>query len=142
MWSCIYYKEHIPLILQDDINTLNNCLVREIHSQKEKCFLTCIYRSPRQNQDEFKKSCTNFDILLNNVNDELPLCSIVTDDFNARYSRWRKNDTTNLQDYELDSLTLLAGYNQIVDKPTHVINTSMSCIDLIFCINKRAISNY
>ena len=142
MWSCICYKEHIPLILQDDINTLNNCLVTEIHSQKEKCFLTCIYRSPRQNQDEFKNSSTNFDILLNNVNDELPLCSIVTDDFNARYSRWRKNDTANLQGYELDSLTLLAGYNQIIDKPTHVINTSMSCIDLIFCINKRAISNY
>ena len=76
---CIYYKEHIPLILRDDINTLDNCLVTEIRSQNEKCFLTCIYRSPSQNQDEFKNFCTNFDILLNNINDELPLCSIVTD---------------------------------------------------------------
>ena len=57
---CIYYKEHIPLILQDDINTLDNCLVTEIRSQNEKNF------------------CTNFDILLNNINDELPLCSRVT----------------------------------------------------------------
>ena len=81
---CIYYKEHIPLILRDDINTLDNCLVTEIRSQNEKCFLTCIYRSPSQNQDEFKNFCTNFDILLNNINDELPLCSIVTGDFNAR----------------------------------------------------------
>ena len=50
----VYYKEHIPLILQDDINTLDNCLVTEIRSQNEKCFLTCIYRSSSQNQDEFK----------------------------------------------------------------------------------------
>ena len=81
---CIYYKESIPLILRDDINTLDNCLVTEIRSQNEQCFLTCIYRSPSQNQDEFKNFCTNFDILLNNINDELPLCSIVTGDFNAR----------------------------------------------------------
>ena len=69
---CIYYKEHIPLILRDDINTLDNCLVTEIRSQNEKCFLTCIYHSPSQNQDELKNFCTNFDILLNNINDELP----------------------------------------------------------------------
>ena len=111
-------------------------------SQNEKCFLTCIYRSPSQNQDEFKNFCNNFDILLNNINDELPLCSIVTSDFNARYSKWWKNDITNLQGQELDSLTLSAGYNQIIDRPTHVINTSMSCIDLIFCINQSVISNH
>ena len=139
---CIYYKEHIPLILRDDINTLDNCLVTEIRSQNEKCFLTCIYRSPSQNQDEFKNFCTNFDILLNNINDELPLSSIVTGDFNARCSRWWKNDMTNLQGQELDSLTLSAGYNQIIDKPTHVINTSMSCIDLIFCTNQSVISSH
>ena len=84
---CIYHKEHIPLILWDDINSLDNCLVTEIRSENEKCFLTCIYRSPSQNQDEFKDFCTNLDILLNNIIDEHPLCSIVTGDFNAHCSR-------------------------------------------------------
>ena len=42
----IYYKEYIPLILQDDINTLGNCLLTEIHSQNKKYFLTCTYCSP------------------------------------------------------------------------------------------------
>ena len=60
-------------------------------------------------RDEFKNFCTNFDILLNNINDELPICSIVTGDFNARCSRWWKNDITNFQDQELDLLTLSAG---------------------------------
>ena len=65
-------------------------------------FFTCIYRSPSQNKDEFKNFCTNFDILFNNINDELPLCSIVTGDFNARCSSWWKNDITNLQGQEVD----------------------------------------
>ena len=76
---CIYHKEHIPLILQDDINTLDNCLVTEIRSQNDKCFL--VFTVP---QVKIRMSLefffTNFDILLNNINDELPLCSIVTGD--------------------------------------------------------------
>ena len=39
---CIYYKEHIPLIKRDDICTLDNCLMTEIRSESEKCFLICI----------------------------------------------------------------------------------------------------
>ena len=42
---CIYYKEHIPLIRRDELCTLDNCLVTEIQSQSEKCFLTCASRS-------------------------------------------------------------------------------------------------
>ena len=84
---CVYYREHIPLILQDGINILDKCLVTEILSQNEKCFLTRIYCSPSENRDEFENFCTNFDILLNNINDELPLCLIVTGDFNGRCSR-------------------------------------------------------
>ena len=53
-----------------------------------------------------------------------------------------KNNITNLQGQELDSFTLSAGYNQIIDTPTHVINTSMSYIDLIFCTNQSVISNH
>ena len=40
------------------------------------------------------------------------------------------------------TLTLSAGYNQILDKPTHVIINSVSCINLTFCTNQSAISNH
>ena len=36
------------------------CLVTEIRSQNEKCFLTCAYRSLSQTQEEFEIFCTNF----------------------------------------------------------------------------------
>ena len=79
---------------------------------------------------------------LNNINGDLPLCSIVTGDFNASCSSWWKNDITNFQGQELGSLTLSAGYNQIIENPTHVTNNFMSCIDLIFCTNQSLISNH
>ena len=71
---CIYYKEYIPLIKRDDICTLDNCIVTEICSQSEKCFLICIYRSPSQNNEEFENICVNFDLLLWNINEEIPIC--------------------------------------------------------------------
>ena len=106
----IYYKEHIALVKSDDICTLDNCLVTKIHSQNEKCFSACIYCSPSQNHDEFQNFCAKFDTLLNNLNDEFPICSVVTGDFNARNSKWWKNDITNSAGLELDSLTSSAGY--------------------------------
>ena len=57
-------------------------------------------------------------------------------------SRWWKNNITNLTGAEIDILTSSAGYAQIIDKPTHILNNSMSCIDLIFCTNKNIISNH
>ena len=66
----------------------------------------------------------------------------ITGDFNARCLKWWKNDITNLQGQEPDLVTLPAEYNQITDNPTHVINTSMSCIHLIFCPNQSVISNH
>ena len=61
---------------------------------------------------------------MSNINNEFPLCSI------------------NTTGQEIDSLTLSAGYKQIIDKPAHVTNNSMSCIDLIFCTNQNVTSNY
>ena len=75
---CIYYKGHVPLSKRDDICTLNNCLVTEICSKDEKYFLTCIYHSPSESHNEFENFCLYFDLLLNNINDEFPICSIVT----------------------------------------------------------------
>ena len=88
---CIYCNECISVIKWDDICALDNWLVTEVHSQNEKCFLTSLYHSPSQSQNEFANCCINFDILLGQINDELPICSIVTGDFNAWCSRWWRN---------------------------------------------------
>ena len=43
---CLYYKEHLPVIRRVDVSNLKECLVAEITVKNERCFLTCLYRSP------------------------------------------------------------------------------------------------
>ena len=67
---------------------------------------------------------------------------MVNGDFNAVCTNWWKDDITNSAGREIASLTSSAGYTQIIDKPTHVINNSVSFIDLIFCSNQNLMSKY
>ena len=55
---------------------------------------------------------------------------------------WWQNNITNSAGQEIYSLTLSAGYKLIIDKLTHVVNNSMSCMDLLLCTNQNTISNY
>ena len=54
--------------------------------RKSNIFFSLPYRSPSQNQDKFEYFFTNLDHPLGSINEELPICSIVTKDFNARSS--------------------------------------------------------
>ena len=51
-------------------------------------------------------------------------------------------EITSQTEKEIDFLTSSAGYRQIIDKPTHLINKSKSCIDLSFCTNQNVISKF
>ena len=46
------------------------------------------------------------------------------------------------QQAQKSSLPLSAGYKQMSDKPNHVVNNSISCIDHLFCANQNTVSNY
>ena len=115
---CIYYKEHIPLIRRDDPCSLRDCLITEIRLENENCFLTCLHRLPCQHQHEFKIFRTNLVTLMDYINNEIPTCSVLIGDLNARCTKWCNNDITNANGYALDTLTSLAGYKQIMNKST------------------------
>ena len=42
---------------------------------------------------------------------------------------------------ELNSITTAAGYSQMINKRTHIVNESSSCIDLIFSSNTSFVKN-
>ena len=132
---CIYFKESLPLIRRNDLTNIKDCIVTEINVNNEKCFFTCLYRSPSQSHDELERFCANFDLLLSNINDLHPTCSIVLGDCNAKCSKWCASDGNNAAGIELDNITTTSCYNQMIDKPTHYINESSSFIDLIFSSN-------
>ena len=83
----------------------------------------------------------NFDLLLSNINNLHPTCSIVLCGFNAKCSKWCASDKNNTAGIELDNITMTSGYNQMTDKPTHFVNESQSCIDLIFSSNVNLTKN-
>ena len=135
---CVCYKEHIPPIGRNDFGTLSLSLVSEIRLKNKMCFLTHYYRSPSQTKHEFEHFCTNLDTLTDHRNNELPFWSVINGDLNARYSKWCNKDMTNSIGFEIDTLTS-ARYKQMINKLTHIINNSSSCIDLIFCNNLNLI---
>ena len=79
---------------------------------------------------------------MDHINNELPLWSVLTGDFKSRCWKRCNNDTANANGRAFDSVTLSVGHKQIINKPTHTVNNSFPCIDLIFCDNLNIISNY
>ena len=138
---CICFKESLPLIRRDDLTNLKDCVITKINVNNEKCLFTCLYRSLSQNHNGLEHLCTNFDLFLSNFNNLYPTCSIVLGDFNAKCSKWCASDKSNTTGIELDNITMTSGYNQMIDKPTHYINESSSCIDLIFSSNVNLTKN-
>ena len=58
--------------------------------------------------------------------------TIVLGDFNAKSNNWYKADITSLEGSKIDTIANSYGLNQLVQEPTHILNSSSSCIDLIF----------
>ena len=56
---------------------------------------------------------------------------MIIGDFNAKSSNWSSNDATTAEVDQLDYLTSLYGMKQVITEPTHVLESSASCIDLI-----------
>ena len=115
----MYYKDDIPIKLRPDLNSLSECIVSEIKVNNKKCFIITLYRSPSQSIDEFENLLFSLEETLPKISYEKPYLSILTGDFNARS-------------------TIV---NQIIIEPTHILENSSSCINLIFCSNSDLISN-
>ena len=74
-------------------------------SDNEKCFFTCLYRSPNQYHKELENFSSNLDILLSNINDIDTTCSILIGNFNAKNSKWCNSDKNSRAGIELDNIT-------------------------------------
>ena len=53
-------------------------------------------------------------------------------DFNAKSTNWCANDRTSFEGNKIEHITLQFGLSQIINEPTHILDSSSSCIDLIF----------
>ena len=55
-------------------------------------------------------------------------------DCNAKSKNWCKADITSLEVSMVDTVASSYGLNQLFQEPTHILNSSTSCIDLIFTL--------
>ena len=85
----------------------------------EKYFFPCLYRSPNQNHEELENFISNLDLLISNINDNHPICSILTGGFNTKCSNCSSSDKNNWTKTELDNITTSAGHSQLIKEPTH-----------------------
>ena len=73
--------------------------------------------------------------------DTHPFSITLLGDFNARSSNWWINDKTSHEGLQIDSLTSYYGLHQLITEPTHLLNNSSTCIDLIFTSQPNLITN-
>ena len=118
----IYYKEYLLLIRKIGIGKLNKCVATKITINNEKCFLTCLYRSPNQNQEQFESFCENLINVLSGINDQQPRCSVLAGDFNVDLTKWCPSDKDNKAGEGIDTFTTTSGYTQMIGQLTHIIN--------------------
>ena len=61
-----------------------------------------------------------------------PFLTVALGDFNAKSQIWSKNDKTSYEWPKLDILTCSHELHQLINEPTHLLDSSSSCIDLTF----------
>ena len=123
-WYWMYYKDYLPLIRRTDWCSLQECLVTEIKAGKEKRFLTCLYGSPSQNDDQLGRICSdlkNFTLS----------CSIFID-IDAETRKIVFHWQSYKADITKDNIASTSVYNHMINTPTHFTNASSSCTDSIF----------
>ena len=90
------------------------------------------YRSSSQNKDDFETFLENPELNFDYMAEKNTFMMVVLRDFDAKSKFWYTNDSTNFEGSKIDFLTSSFGFHQIINKLTHILNNSSSCIDLIF----------
>ena len=57
---------------------------------------------------------------------------MVLGDFNAKSKLWFDQDNTTYEGSIFHDLMAQCSLTQIIDEPTHILESSVSCIDLVF----------
>ena len=57
---------------------------------------------------------------------------VAVGDFNAKCSNWYNKNITSNEGTKIEGVTSQNGLHQEINEPTHILNNSSSCIDLMF----------
>ena len=128
---CAYFRESLAVRVVPN-HHLSECLILEVNLKNKKGYLVSLYLFPNQNPEEFELFLTNLGNLLADITSRNPHFMLLLGDFNAKSKTWFINDQSSSEGTQLESLTSLCAMKQLIAEPTHVLENSSRCIDLIF----------
>ena len=128
---CICYKNSLPFRVIN-VRYLQECISFELRIGAKRCKCSFLCRSPCQTQDEFATLLKNFKLTLDKIHENNSFMTVVPGDINAKSNNWCKADITSLEGSEIDIIASSYGLNQLIQEPTHILNSLSSCIDRIF----------
>ena len=94
-----------------------------------------------QSSEEFHTFLSNFEFLLDYIANRNPFVNIIIGDFNGSSNSWCSNDKTTYESKKLESLTFQCEFKQEISDPTHILESSSSCIELIFKSQPNLVMN-
>ena len=128
---CIYCKSYLPLRIIDT-NYLNKCVRFELMVGDKLCNFIALYRSPSQSQDLSESFKENLELNLKSAVQNDPFLVVFLGDFNAKSSNWCKNDITTTEGKAIEDISSQFGLHRMTNERIHILESSFSCIDLIF----------
>ena len=108
------------------------CINFELKIGNKTCNFVALYRSPSQSQDVFEIFCENFERTLDNLAQNNLFLLIAIGDCNSESTNWCANDQISFEGNKTEHITSQFGLGQIINEPTHILDSSSSCIHLIF----------
>ena len=127
---CIYYKNFFPLCFLS-IQYLQELINFEVNIGGKVSNFNSLYRSPSQIQNEFEKCIGNLELNLETLCQKNPFLIVLIGGLNAKSKSWYSHDRSSHEGNEIENVTAQIGLQHIIKEPTHISNTSSSCIDLI-----------
>ena len=126
-----YYKNNLPQRVIN-IGYLNEYLTLELNVGDKICNFVVLYRSPSQSQEEFEIFSNNFEAILDIQAQKNPFLMTTIGDFNAKSKNWYSQHKSSFEGRTIESVISQFGLYQLINEPTHLLENSSSCIDLIF----------
>ena len=102
--------------------------------------MTVTYRKHHSSEHQLKTFVQAFKEMCEKVRSESPYSVVHLGDLNARNSNWWHGDSDNEAGRLLNDVFDDIGLAQMVHEPTHILNNSKSCIDLVLTDQPNIIS--
>ena len=128
---CMYYKNCLPLKVLD-IRFLYESTAFNLRIGDKLCSFISLYRSPNQSYDDFVLFLDNFELTIDTLAQKNSFLVVAFGEFNAKSSNWYNKDITSNEGRKIEAVTSQNGLHQEINEPTHILNNTSSCIDLIF----------